>query len=380
MFQTSANREESNSEKYQARERKFGTKDILPLWVADMDIDTPKFILDALKKRLDHPILGYEEISNSAFQAQINWMKKHHNLELKREEMFFSPSVLTSLNLAIQAFSEEGDKVLIQTPVYPAFASSIVNNQRIVLENPLKEKNGDYGFDFEDLKAKISPRTKLLLLCSPHNPVGRVWKKDELLELASICLEHDIKIIADEIHCDLSFTKHTPFASLSKEIAEQTMTLLSPAKTFNLSGMSISTISISGNKMREQFNRHYKAIHLGEGNSLAHVAFEVAYTHGEEWLSALKVHLNENIDVLYRQLKENNSKISFTKPEATFLIWLDCRNLKLSEQNLEQYFIDAGLGLNRGIDFGDDGKGFMRLNIAISKNLFKKLLYKNLII
>ena len=379
MFQTSANREESNSEKYQARERKFGTKDILPLWVADMDIDTPKFILDALKKRLEHPIFGYEEMPDSAFQAQINWMKKHHNLELKREEMFFSPSVLTSLNLAIQAFSEEDDEILIQTPVYPAFASSILNNQRIVVENPLKEKDGDYSFDFEDLKAKISPRTKLLLLCSPHNPVGRVWKKEELLELATICLEHNIKIIADEIHCDLSFTKHTPFASLSKEIANQTITLLSPAKSFNLSGMAISTISIANNEMRKEFNKHYKSIHLGEGNSLAHVAFETAYAQGEEWLSALKVHLNKNIDALYRQLEENNSKISFRKPEATFLLWLDCRACNIQDIKLYQYFINKKLGLSQGISFGTGGSSFMRLNIGLSKNIFKSLQNKLII-
>ncbi|HIP51787.1 MAG TPA: aminotransferase class I/II-fold pyridoxal phosphate-dependent enzyme, partial [Campylobacterales bacterium] len=219
MFETSADRSNTNAEKYTKRKKLFGTNDVLPLWVADMDLDTPSFILDALKKRLEHPILGYEEMPNSAFEAQIAWMKKHHNLELKQEHMFFSPSVLTSLNLLIQTFSEEEDEIIIQTPVYGAFANSILKNNRKVLENPLLEKNGDYTFDFGDLEKNITERTKLLILCSPHNPVGRVWTKGELLKLASICLKHNVIVIADEIHCDLSFKKHTPFASLSKEIA-----------------------------------------------------------------------------------------------------------------------------------------------------------------
>ena len=379
MFQNSANREHSNSEKYQAREKKFGTRDILPLWVADIDIDTPTFILDAVKQRLEHPILGYEEIPDSAFQAQIDWMKEQHGLTLKREEMFFSPSVLTSLNLAIQAFSNEGDEILIQPPVYPAFASSILNNRRIVLENPLLENNGNYTFDFEDLKQKISPKTKLLILCSPHNPVGRVWKREELLELASICLKHNIKIIADEIHCDLSFKKHTSFASLSEKIAKETITLLSPAKTFNLSGMSISTISIADNSMREIFNYHYKAVHLGQGNTLAHVAFETAYRHGKTWLSELKEHLQENIDKLEKLLQEHHSKIHFRQPEATFLIWLDCRALQIDDTELNQKFISAKLGINQGISFGTGGSGFVRLNVGVTENILKILL-KNILI
>jgi len=188
MFETSVDRSKSNAEKYTKRKKLFGTNDVLPLWVADMDLDTPNFILDAIKERLEHPILGYEEMPNSAFEAQIKWMKKHHDLELKRENMFFSPSVLTSLNLLIQTFSNEEDEIIIQTPVYGAFAASILKNNRKVLENPLLENNGDYTFDFKDLEKKITKKTKLLILCSPHNPVGRVWTKDELLKLASICL------------------------------------------------------------------------------------------------------------------------------------------------------------------------------------------------
>ena len=373
MFETSADRSHSNSEKYTKREKLFGTSDILPLWVADMDIDTPDFILNALKKRLEHPILGYEEMPDSAFEAQIQWMKKHHNLNLKREAMFFSPSVLTSINLIIQTFSNETDEVIIQTPVYGAFANSIINNKRKVIENPLIEKNDDYFFDFEDLENKISPKTKLLILCSPHNPVGRVWTKDELLTLASICLKHNIIVIADEIHCDLTFKKHTPFASLSEAIAQQTISLLSPAKTFNMTGLAISTISISNQKLRAQFNQTYKATYLGAGNLLAHVAFEAAYTHGEAWLTLLKAHLLENISILEQKLKKSNSKIKFKIPKATFLLWLDCRALHLNDEALNQYFIEKKLGLSKGTSFGSGGEGYMRFNIAISKKTIKHI-------
>ena len=372
MFSNSANREDSNAEKYQARLKKFGREDILPLWVADMEIDTPSFIVDALKKRLEHPIFGYETMPNSAFEAQIAWMKRHHGILLKRENMFFSPSVLTSLNLAIQAFSQIGDEIIIQPPVYPAFASSVVNNQRVVVENPLKVKDGDYTFDLEDLKKKITPKTKLLLLCSPHNPVGRVWKKEELLELSSICLEHNIIVVADEIHCDLAFKKHTPFALLY----QKTITLLSPAKSFNLSGMAISTITLHNEELKKRFEQHYKAVHLGEGNTLAHIAFEVAYSEGEVWLSALKKHLQDNIEKLDKLLNTPSSPIKFKKPEATFLLWLDCRGLNLDDEALANYFIECGLGLNKGSDFGLGGSGYMRLNIGVSKDIFEQLLLK----
>ena len=367
MFETSADRSQSNAEKYTKREKLFGTEDVLPLWVADMDLDTPDFITNAIQKRLEHPIFGYEEMPNAAFEAQIKWMEKHHGLLLKREDMFFSPSVLTSLNLSIQTFSNEGDEIIIQTPVYGAFANSILNNNRTVIENPLIEKSGDYFFDFEDLEKKINPKTKLLILCSPHNPIGRVWDKEELLTLASICLKHNVLVIADEIHCDLSFKKHTPFASLSEKIAEQTITLLSPAKTFNISGLSISTINISNETLKEKFTQKYQAIYLGEGNVLAHIAFEAAYTHGEEWLKELKEHLLENIALLKKQLKKKNSKIKFKNPEATFLLWLDCRALKLNDEELHQYFVNKKLGLSQGILFGKGGEGHMRINIAISK-------------
>lgn len=376
MFKKSIDRSQSNAEKYQERKRKFGTNEVLPLWVADMDIETPSFIVEALKKRLEHPIFGYEEMPNSAFNAQIAWMKKRHGLELKREDMFYSPSVLTSLNLAIQAFSEKEDEIIIQPPVYGAFASSIKNNERIVVENSLRfNKQGDYTFDLKDLERKITQKTKLLLLCSPHNPVGRVWTKEELTQLAQLCLKYDIKIVADEIHCDLSYKKHTPFASLSKEIAHQTITLLSPGKTFNISGLYISTVTIANEEMKERFSKIHQATALGAGNILTHVAFEHAYLHGETWLNALLQHLQTNIDKLDDIFKEDSYRIQFQKPEATFLAWLDCKEMNLNEIELNDFFIHTKkLGLTTGSSFGAEGKGYMRLNFGVTEETMDKLL------
>lgn len=368
MFQTAIDRTQSNAEKYQHRKRKFGIDEVIPLWVADMDIETPEFIREALKKRLEHPIFGYEEMPDSAFNAQIAWMQTRHGLELKREDMFYSPSVLTSLNLAIQAFSKEGDEVIIQPPIYGAFASSVKNNHRKVIENPLiRDREGDYRFNFDDLEQKITKKTKLLLLCSPHNPVGRVWSRDELKKLAHICLEYNIKIVADEIHCDISYKKHTPFASLSKKISNQTITLLSPGKTFNMSGLHISTVAITNAKMKEQFLKYYKAIALGEGNVLAHIAFEHAYLYGEAWVDALLKHLQKNMEKLELFLQKH-SHIKFKKQEATFLAWLDCREMELNEKALNDFFIhEMKWGLTVGSSFGLQGEGYMRLNFALSK-------------
>jgi len=376
MFKKAVDRSQSNAEKYQARKRKFGTDDVLPLWVADMDIPTPNFIVEALKQRLEHPIFGYEEMTDSAFAAQIAWMKKRHGLELQREDMFYSPSVLTSLNLAIQAFSEKGDEIIIQPPVYGAFASSIKNNERVVVENPLRfNKDGDYTFDLKDLKRKMTQKTKLLLLCSPHNPVGRVWTKEELTQLAQRCLKHNIKVIADEIHCDISYNKHTPFAALSKEIAHQTITLLSPGKTFNISGLQISTVTISNRAMKERFTTVYQATALGTGNILAHVAFEHAYQHGERWLNALLKHLQSNLNKLDDIFKEDSTKIQFKKPEATFLAWLDCKKMNLNESKLNDFFIyTKKLGLTAGSSFGAEGKGYMRLNFGVTEEIMDTLL------
>lgn len=369
-FKTSACRENSNAEKYTLREELFGTKDVEPVWVADMDIDTPNFVLEAVRKRLEHPIIGYEEVPDSAFLAQSEWMKKEHGISFELKDMLYSHSVVASMSAVIDAFSEVGDKIIVQTPVYPPFFQIVAKNNREVLKNPLKQKDdGTYSFDIDDLKSKIDEKTKLLLLCSPHNPVGRVWRKEELEEILEVCLEHNIIVFADEIHSDLVYkpNKHIPFASLSKEARDITITAVGVGKTFNMAGFSMSSVIITNTKLREQFDKTYNRIHFAQGSVLSHMAFESAYRDGKEWIQDLKIHLQKNFNMLNELCKKYPEFIKVTPIEATYLAWLDCRGMNLSNSKLRKFFIkEAKLGLNPGLSFSKEGSGFMRLNFAVS--------------
>lgn len=365
-------RENTNAEKYKLREKLFHTNDVLPMWVADMDIATPPFIFEDIKKRLQHQILGYEEFPKSAKTAQKKWIKQHHNYDIDIENIIFSPSVVTSINIAIQAFTKKDDEVIVQTPVYPPFFKSITKNHRKVLYNPLKkDSKGDYTFDIEDLKSKITSKTKLLLLCSPHNPVGKVWKKQQLLKLAQICLENNIIIFSDEIHSDLVFKdfKHTALGSLSKDIDNLTITAYGVGKTFNLAGIATSTITIQNEQLKERFLDKYDSIHFAQGNTLGHIAFESAYTKGKKYKDELLIHLSNNQEKLYNMLKNHKDKISFKKSQGTYLAWLDCSKMNLNDKNLRNFFIqEAKLGLSPGISFGKNGSKHMRLNFAVPES------------
>jgi len=364
------NRTNSNAEKYTLREKLFGTKDIIPMWVADMDIATPRFIFDEIEKRIKHKILGYEEFPIKAKNAQIKWMKRNHNYKIKPENILYSHSVVTSISLAIRAFAKKNEEVIVQTPVYSPFYRSISNNKRKIIKNPLKlDEKGDYTFDFEDLESKITKKTKLLILCSPHNPVGRVWTKEELTHLANICLKHDIKIFSDEIHSDLVYKKfkHTPIASINKEIENITITALGVGKTFNLAGVSTSTVVITNQKMQKRFKQVYHAFHLADGNVFGHTSFISAYKKGQEWRDGLMNHLQENINKLEKMLQNHKDKIVFKKPQGTYLVWLDCKQMHLNDEELHKFFIkEAKLGLSPGVSFGEEGTGYMRLNIAVT--------------
>ena len=370
-FTTSAPREESNAEKYTLREELFGTIDIEPVWVADMDIDTPHFVLDAVKKRLEHPIVGYEEVPASAFNAQKNWMKREHKFLYSLDDVFYSHSVVASMSVAIEAFTNEGEGVIVQTPVYPPFFHSVLNAKRKLIKNSLKQdESGSYSFDIEDLKSKIDANTKLLLLCSPHNPVGRVWRRDELEEILKLCLENNIVVFADEIHSDLVYTpnKHIPFATLSEEAKEITLTAVGVGKSFNMAGFAISSVLIQNRELKESFKKVYNRIHFAQGNVLSHVAFETAYLDGKNWLENLKEHLYTNYKILEVVCKKYQKYIKITPIEATYLAWLDCRGMELRDKELRSFFIEeAKLGLNAGISFGREGSGFMRLNFALSR-------------
>jgi len=373
-------RTSGNAEKYALRRKLFHTEDVLPMWVADMDIITPPFITKAVSERAKHPIYGYEEMPDSAYDAQISWMQRHHNLTIQREWMFYSPSVVATINVAIQAFTKPSDKIIVQPPVYFPFFKSITNNGLRVVSNPLKRlNNGDYTFDIEDLKSKIDSDTKLLLLCSPHNPVGRVWKKEELQAIADICLKHDIKVFADEIHSDLVYTpfKHIPFASLSEKISKITITAIGPGKTFNVAGLAISTVLIADEKMRSQFKEVYKSIHFAEGTVFGHVGFEAAYREGDEWLEGLMDHLAKNVLALKTVCDAHADKIELKVPEGTYLAWLECSKMGLSNKALRQFFVEyAKLGLSPGTAFGKEGAQFMRLNFAVPKPLMDEALHR----
>lgn len=362
----------SNAEKYTLRKKLFHTENVQPMWVADMDIATPDCVIRAVQKRLLHPILGYEIMSDSTYEAQIKWVMKHHDFKMEREWLSYSPSVVASIGCAIRALSDEGDEVIVMDPVYPPFYSMVKDHNRSLLVHPLKQDPfGIYRFDIEQLRAQITLKTKLLLLCSPHNPIGRVWSRDELLSLGKLCLEHDIRIISDEIHSDivLGSHKHIPIASLSKALLNNTVTLIGPGKTFNMAGFSISTVCIASDVLREAYESERRRVHFGDGTVLSHVAFEAAYTEGGEWHQKLLEHLNMNANRIEVWAAEH-PVIKFRFPEATYLGWLDCRGLGLKDRELRDFFVQkAKLGLSPGLSFGKEGSGFMRLNFAVPTSL-----------
>ena len=370
-------RSDSNAEKYTLREKLFHTEAVIPMWVADMDIATPECVIHTVQKRLLHPILGYEIMPYSAYEAQIQWMREHHEFEIQREWLSYSPSVVASIGCAIRALSDEGEEVIVMDPVYPPFYSMVKENKRTLLLHPLKQDaEGIYRFDIERLRAQITPKTRVLLLCSPHNPIGRVWSRDELLALGELCLEYGIRIISDEIHSDIVFTphKHIPMASLRDELLNSTITLIGPGKTFNMAGFSISTVCIASEELRNVYEAERMRVHFGDGAVLSHVAFETAYRDGGEWHQKLLAHLTANTQMIEKWISKH-PMIGWRRPEATFLAWLDCRALGLGDRELREFFVQkAGLGLSPGLSFGKEGSGFIRLNFAVPTSVLSDAL------
>ena len=373
-FDEIVNREGTNCVKYDFRKMYFGNEDVLPLWVADMDFKTPDFIINALRQRLDHEILGYTFRSESYYSAIINWMKTKHNWDIRENWISYSPGVVAGLTLSVEAFSEKGDEVILQPPVYNPFFDSINMTERKLVENPLKIINGRYTFDFDDLKRKITDKTKLLFLCNPHNPGGMVWTKDELNSLADICLERGVMVISDEIHSDLVFEghKHIPFASLSEEAANNSVVCMAGSKTFNIAGLTTSFLVIPNKENFVKYERILHIPHLHMGNILGHVALEAAYTEGSDWLWQLMIYLKGNYDFVEDYLK--GTRIVPMKPEATYMVWLDFSSYGLPDDELNKCIIGAGVGLNRGVQFGKQGSGYMRLNIGCPRSVVEKAL------
>lgn len=375
-FDQIVDRTNTNCIKYDARELFFGSADVQPLWVADMDFKTPDFIIDALKKRLEHEILGYTFRDDQYSEAIINWLKKRYGWQVQKEWISFSPGVVAGLTLAVEAFSKVGDEIVVQPPVYFPFFDAVKGTGRKMVENPLKLENGRYSFDFEDLKKKITPKTKMLLLCNPQNPGGMVWKREELTELATICLENKVLIVSDEIHSDLVYpgNKHIPLATISEEIANNSVVCMAASKTFNIAGLTTSFVVIQNKQLLARYDRLLKIPHLHMGNIFGSLALQTAYREGAEWVDELIAYLHENYLFLESYLKENLPEVVPMKPEATYLIWLDFSAYKLSDEELNKKLIAGGIGLNRGMQFGKQGSGYMRINIGCPRSTLKEAL------
>ncbi len=363
--------------KYDLRQEVFGTDDIIPMWVADMDFRTPSFIMDPIRQRASHEILGYTKRSDGFYQSVIDWFKRRQNWNIDRSWIVFSPGIVPALSFAVRAFTSPGEKVIIQPPVYHPFATVITGNQRIIVNNPLKLSGGRYYMDLNNLKEQLDDRVKLILISHPHNPVSRVWTTEELSELASICLEHNITIISDEIHSDIIMPgcKHIPLASISTAFSEITVTCLAPSKTFNLAGLSTSVTVIPDKKRRDLFSREIETGHLWLGNIFGNIALEAAYKNGDEWVDQLNRYIFENFKFLDSYLEQNIPEIKLIRPDATYLAWLDMRELNMDGKALKEFMINkAGIGCNEGLSFGTGGEGFVRMNIGCPRKTIQKAL------
>lgn len=353
--------------KVEALGERYGNSDLIPLWVADMDFKSPPAITEAIIERAKHGIFGYTKPSKAYYDSIINWVNDCHTWEIKQEWVSFIPGIVKGIAFAVDCFTDKKDKVIIQPPVYHPFRIVPTLHQREVVDNPLILTSGQYQMDLEDLKALISPSTKMLILCNPHNPGGRVWTRQELIDLADICYERNVLVISDEIHSDLAFApnRHIPFASVSEKAAQNSITFMAPSKTFNIAGIISSYSIIPNDELRENFHTFLATSELDSGHIFAYLAAQVAYDEGKEWLSEVKDYLSENIKFVDNYLKINIPQIKAMLPEASFLIWLDCKELNLSQEKLVSLFVnDAKLALNDGAIFGKEGEGFMRLNVG----------------
>ncbi|KGX83217.1 MalY/PatB family protein [Pontibacillus marinus] len=366
-FQKVTNRLSTRSVKWDWRKKLFNSEEVLPMWVADMDFEVPEAVKNALIKRAEHGIFGYTLTDQKVNETIQNWLKSKHDWEIEKDWLTYSPGVVPTLHTIIEALTSEEDKVLIQTPVYPPFFQVVNKHNRTLVKNPLQIENGRYEIDFKDLEEKLASGVKAFILCNPHNPVGRVWQKDELQKMADLCMKHDVLIISDEIHSDLVYPgyKHIPIASLSKDIEANTITCMAPSKTFNLAGLQASYVITPDKKMREAVNEQFGLQGLNMLNTMGITAMEAAYEHGGQWLEELIQVIKSNKDRLMERLHSETETIKVIEPEGTYLVWLDCREMGLSHSDLKQWFVEgAKVGLNDGASFGEDGEGFMRINIA----------------
>ena len=376
-FDKIIDRSGSGDLKHEVLKERYGRSDLLPLWVADMDFETPQFITDALRQRLDHSLFGYTVVPDELWTSIIQWIRDHHQWEVKREWLTYIPGIVKGIGMAINVFVKEDEKVIIQPPVYHPFRLTPEGNGRKVVYNPLKEVNGTYKMDFEQLAEVVDDKCRLLILSNPHNPAGVCWPKETLQRLAHFCFEHNIIVISDEIHADMALfgNKHIPFASVSDEAAQISITFGAPSKTFNIAGIVSSYAIVPNDSLRRRFYTWLEANELNDPPLFSPIATIAAYTQGEDYRQQMLRYIEDNIRFVEDYCREHLPKIKPWRPQASFLVWLDCRDLGLSHDALVDLFVNrAHLALNDGAMFGIGGSGFMRLNVGAPRAVLRQAL------
>jgi len=381
IFDYVIDRKNTGSEKWDHCDNIFGGENLLPLWVADMDFRTPSEVINAIKLKAEHGIFGYSTYMDSTYNSIINWFSRRHGWDIEREWILYSPGVVPAINLLIQTFTSPDDGVIIQRPVYHPFAKVIENNRRTVINNPLRQSiSGDYEIDFDHLKKQAQkPAAKMMILCTPHNPAGRVWREDELKAIIKICTENNILLISDEIHCDLTLNgyKHIPLHTIAGDFKDNVIMCTAPSKTFNLAGIQVSNIIISDKLKRKMFKSSLLKAGMLDPNSFAPIAMEAAYNHGEQWLDDLLNYINGNYQLMKKFISEEMNPAVVTELQGTYLAWVDFRNYKLSNTALDDLFIKkAKVAPSPGHIFGPEGSGFMRFNLACPRSVLQEGLEK----
>ena len=371
--------------KWDMMESIFGSGELLPLWVADMDLPVAKPIIDALKKRVEHPFYGYTQPGSSVIKSVVERMKRKFNWDINPEWIVFTPGVVPALHVAVRSLTHPGDEVILQEPAYHPFFPVVINSGCKIINNGLKLVNGRYEMDLKNLEEKFHPKTrplngpgriKTVIFCNPHNPVGRLWKRDEIIRMGEIVINNGAVVISDEIHCEILFKghKHTPFASISKKFEQNCIVCMSPSKTFNLAGLEVSSIIIPNKKIRENFVNTRSGI-VPNPNLFGYIAMEAAYKYGDEWLEQVLDYLQENLNYLKNYFLKNIPRIKVIDPEGTYLIWLDCHDLDMDNNVLRSFMREnAEVGLEDGFIFGESGSGFMRMNIACPRYILSEAL------
>lgn len=377
-FDRIIDRRGTNAYKLDLRQKYFGTEDVVPLWVADMDFAAPPEVQQEIQQRAAHEIYGYTIRKEDFAYTIADWCLYKHNWKVEPDWVEYAPGVVPSLAFCILAFTNEGDNVIINTPVYPPFYSVVTENKRQLIRNSLSYKNGQYYFDFESFeKEAAKPETKVFILCNPHNPVGRAWTKEELLRISDICLRHNVLVLADEIHSDLIWRgkQHVAFASISDDAASNCITFMAPSKTFNIAGFNTSYIIASNPKLLNAYKKTLSRLQLHLGHVFSNIAVISAYTKGRNWLAELTSYLESNIRMVHDFFASNMPEVTLPDTEATYLLWLNFNAWQLSQRDLKEVLINkAKVGLNDGVTFGVEGKGFMRLNVASPRAVLEQAL------